>query len=133
MLLFLKDFEAKNLEDISVITHARGSVHAEKKRDFSEKDLKETDRQTDRQTERERESKASLKASIGRILFKHLTQQNATERSLRFSILSKIERDDDDENAFVHVAVNDAREDVFSLRVSVSAKREAQKLSKDHL
>ena len=55
MLLFLKDFEAKNLEDISVIKHARGSVHAEKKRDFSEKDLKETDRQTDRERERERE------------------------------------------------------------------------------
>jgi len=127
VLLFLKDFEAKNLEDISVIKHARGSVRAEKKRDFSEKDLKETDRQTDRQR------KASLKASIGRILFKRLTQQHATERIARFSILSKIERDDDDENAFVHVAVNDAREDVFSLRVSVSAKREAQKLSKDHL
>ena len=82
MLLFLKDFEAKNLEDISVIKHARGSVHAEKKRDFSEKDLKETDRQTDRQRERER--KASLKASIGRILFKHLTQQHATEKRIAF-------------------------------------------------
>ena len=99
--MFLKDFEAKNLEDISVITHARGSVHAEKKRDFSEKDLKETDRQTDRQTERERESKASLKASIGRILFKHLTQQHATERSFVFPFYPKY---DDDENAFVHVA-----------------------------
>ena len=60
VLLFLKDFEAKNLEDISVIKHARGSVHAEKKRDFSEKDLKETDRQTDRQTEREREREKRL-------------------------------------------------------------------------
>jgi hypothetical protein len=53
VLLFLKDFEAKNLKDISVIKHARGSVHAEKKRDFSEKDKR--DRQTDRQRERERE------------------------------------------------------------------------------
>ena len=82
--MFLKDFEAKNLEDISVIKHARGSVHAEKKRDFSEKDLKETDRQTDRQRERERERKASLKASIGRILFKHLTQQHARQREVAF-------------------------------------------------
>ena len=52
MLLFLKDFEAKNLKDISVIKHARGSVHAEKKRDFSEKDKR--DRQTDREREREK-------------------------------------------------------------------------------
>ena len=40
-------------------------------------------------------------------------------------------RDDDDENAFVYVAVKDARV-VFSLGVFVSAKRE-QKLSEDHL
>ena len=90
MLSFLKDFEAKNLEDISVIKHARGSVHAEKKRDFSEKDLKETDRQTDRQTEREREK--SVFKSEYCFLSIHLTQQHATERIAFFHFIQNRER-----------------------------------------